>query len=149
MGTSVTVRSGEGYTQILEAGGHRIVVDEPIDFGGADLGPNPYELLLGALGGCTSITLLMYARRKGWPLERVEVRLMHERVHAKDCADCETATGKIDTIYKDIVLEGPLTDEQRLRLLEIAGKCPVNRTLQSEIKIRDRLVALGEPDAAG
>jgi putative redox protein len=141
MGTSVTVRSGDGFTHELTARGHRLVVDEPGGVCGADLGPNPYELLLGALGSCTSVTLLMYARRKGWPLERVEVRLSHDRVHADDCADCETKVGKVDTIDKEIVLEGPLTDEQRARLLDIAGKCPVHRTLASEIKIRDRLVA--------
>ena len=139
MATHVTVMSREGYTQEWVARDHRQVADEPVSLGGADLGPNPYELLLAALGSCTSVTLLMYARRKGWPLEAVEVRLSHDRVHAKDCADCETVVGKVDTISKEIVLRGPLDEEQRGRLLEIAGKCPVNRTLESEIEIRDRL----------
>ena len=107
--------------------------------GGRDLGPTPYELLLGALGACTAITVRLYAARKGWPLDDVVVTLAHDRVHAQDCADCETKTGLVDTIELDLVLVGALDTEQRARLLEIAGRCPVNRTLQSEIRIREKL----------
>ena len=132
----VTVHSGDRLTHDVEARSHRLTADEPIEAGGADLGMTPYELLLAALGSCTSMTLLMYSRRKGWALSTVVVTLRHERVHARDCEDCETVSGHIDTIYRVIKLEGELSDEQRSRLLEIAEKCPVHRTLQAEIKIR-------------
>jgi putative redox protein len=129
-----------GLRQDIEAGGHHLVSDEPLDLGGTDAGPTPYDLLVAALGSCTAITLLMYARHKGWPLEDVEVRLTHAKIHARDCADCETKEGRIDRIERQIVLQGALDQAQRARLLEIADRCPVHRTLTSEIEISTRLL---------
>jgi putative redox protein len=131
--TEVVVSSCGGLRQEVWAGRHTLTVDEPETLGGTDAGPNPYELLLAALGSCTSITLHMYAQRKQWPLELVEVRLRHHRVHAQDCADCEKREGYLDHIEKEIVVGGPLTDEQVQRLGEIAEKCPVNRTLRASV----------------
>ena len=137
----VVVRGGaQAFVQEVEAGGHRLVADEPAAVGGTDRGPTPYDLLLAALGSCTSMTLGMYARRKGLPLESVTVRLRHSKIHAADCADCETREGLLDQIERDLELVGDLDDEQRARLLEIADKCPVHRTLSSRIAIRTRLV---------
>jgi putative redox protein len=133
----VRVESHENLQQLVTAGRHQLWADEPVGAGGADAGPTPYEYLLAALGGCTSMTLLLYARRKNIPLEKVVVELDEARVHAQDCADCESKDGHITEIRRRIRLEGPLTDEQRARLMEIAAKCPVHRTLVSEIKIRD------------
>ena len=129
-----------GLRQEIEVGPHGFISDEPADLGGEDAGPTPYDLLLAALGSCTSMTLHLYARRKGWPLERVDVRLRHEKIHAADCADCEKREGKVDQIEREIVLGGSLDEAQRQKLLEIAEKCPVHRTLTSEIKIRTRLL---------
>ncbi len=131
--------AASGFVQEIEAGRHRVVADEPAAAGGTDRGPSPYELLLAALGACTSMTVAMYARRKQWPLERVVVRLEHARIHAEDCAECETKEGMLDRIEREITLSGPLSPEQRERLLEIANRCPVHRTLTSEIDIRTRL----------
>ena len=125
--------------QEVIAGPHRLVGDEPEGQGGHGAGPSPYDFLLAALGTCTSMTLTMYARRKEWPLEAVSVTLAHSRIHAADCAECETKDGHIDRIDREIALTGPLTGEQRARLLEIADRCPVHRTLTSEINIRTRL----------
>ena len=137
----VVVRgTATGMVQEIVAGSHPLLADEPVSAGGADAGPSPYELLLAALGACTSMTITMYARKKSWPLEAVTVRLRHSRIHAIDCAECETKEGLLDHIERDIQLTGTLTGEQRARLLEIAKKCPVNRTLQSEINIQTRLV---------
>jgi putative redox protein len=141
MSHPVKVESGEGFTHRWTARGHTLTADEPADVGGADAGPTPYELLLASLGACTSMTLLMYAKRKGWPLERVEVTLTHDRIHAKDCADCATEEGHISEIRREIHVFGPLGPEQHARLLQIAAMCPVHRTLTAEIKIRDTLVA--------
>jgi putative redox protein len=138
--TDVIVRSGAGLEQTIETRGHRLVADEPHEQGGADAGPSPYELLLAALGACTAMTLRMYAERKGWPLAAIQVRLRHERIHAEDCAHCETRTGYLDRIQKEILVEGDLTQEQLARLQEIARRCPVNQTLQREIVIEDSLV---------
>lgn len=129
-----------GFTQEILTGRHKLRADEPVSAGGTDAGPSPYEFLLAALGACTSITVGMYARRKAWPLEEVTVRLRHSKIHAEDCADCETKEGMLDRIERDIQFTGSLTDEQRSQLLEIANKCPVHRTLTSEIQIKTRLL---------
>ena len=124
------------YSSQIRTRGHVLVADEPEDLGGSDQGPTPYELLTGALGACTVITLRMYANRKEWPLEAVRVRLEHEKVHVDDC-DCETdRTGRIDMMTRAITLVGPLTGEQRARLIEIADKCPVHRTLSGQVVIK-------------
>src|SRR5688500_17605534 len=114
--TQVVVNSAGTLRQEVWAGKHTLIADEPVDAGGEDAGPNPYELLLAALGSCTSMTLLMYARRKGWPLEGVEVRLCHQRIHARDCAECERQEGYLDHVEKEIAVSGALTDEQVRRL---------------------------------
>lgn len=129
-----------GFAQQILAGSHALTADEPIHAGGTGIGPSPYELLLAALGACTSMTVGMYARRKAWPLESVTVRLRHSRVYAADCADCETKEPMLDRIERDLEFFGALTDEQRARLLEISNKCPVHRTLTSEIDIQTLLV---------
>jgi len=131
--------SAKGFAQEIVVGGHRLVADEPAEVGGTDTGPGPYDLLLAALGSCTSMTVALYARRKQWPLEAVRVRLRHSKIHAADCADCETKVGMLDRIERDVELVGSLDEEQRARLLEIADKCPVHQTLTSEIVIRTRL----------
>jgi len=140
MGTVIVRGSASGFAQEIETGRHRLIADEPVEAGGADAGPSPYELLLAALGACTSMTLSMYARRKQWPLEQVTVRLRHDKIHAQDCAECETKEGMLDRIEREISLAGPLDAEQRERLLAIANRCPVHRTLVSEVDIRTRLV---------
>lgn len=129
-----------GLAQEIRTGRHMLVADEPVALGGSGSGPTPYEFLLAALGSCTSMTVRMYAQRKRWPLKRVTVLLRHSRVHAQDCTDCETKAGMIDRIERDITLEGELTPEQRTRLMEIADKCPVHRTLTSEIGIKTRQI---------
>jgi uncharacterized OsmC-like protein len=136
---SVVVRgSAAGFAQEIHAGAHRLHADEPESAGGTDTGPSPYDLLLAALGACTSMTVAMYARRKAWPLEEVTVHLRHSRIHAADCAECETKEGMLDRIERDIHFAGLLTEEQRSKLLEIANKCPIHRTLTSEIDIETR-----------
>ncbi len=132
--------SAKGFAQEVTIGGHRLPADEPAAAGGTDTGPGPYDLLLAALGSCTSMTVGLYARRKQWPLEAVRVRLRHAKVHAADCEDCETRVGMLDRIERDLEFAGPLDAEQRARLLDIANKCPVHRTLTSEIAIRTRLL---------
>jgi uncharacterized OsmC-like protein len=134
----VVVTEIAGFAQAISARRHRLTADEPAAVGGTDTGPNPYELLLAALGACTSMTLRHYALRKGLPLESIRVRLRHAKVHALDCAECETREGKIDRIERIIEVLGDLTAEQRARLLEIADKCPVHRTLESEIDVPTR-----------
>jgi uncharacterized OsmC-like protein len=140
MGEVVVHGSAAGFAQKIVAGQHHLTSDEPVADGGTHSGPSPYELLLSALGSCTSMTLGIYARRKGWPLESVTVHLRHSRIHAIDCAECETKEGMLDRIELDIELEGTLTAEQRAKLLEIADKCPVHRTLVSEINIQTCLL---------
>jgi putative redox protein len=137
---SVTVTgTAVGFVQDIVAGQHLFTADEPVAVGGSDRGPSPYDLLLAALGSCTSMTLAMYARRKQWPLRSVRVTLRHSRIHAQDCADCETTEGKITLIERELELDGDLDDDQRARLAEIADKCPVAKTLKGEIKIVGRL----------
>ena len=135
----VVAGPASGFRQQIEVGPHRLLSDEPVALGGTDAGPTPYDLLAAALGACISMTVSMVARRKGWPLEAVRVRLRHGKIHAADCADCETRVGKVDQIECELELTGALDDAQRARLFEIAGKCPVHRTLTSEIDLRVQL----------
>jgi uncharacterized OsmC-like protein len=136
----VVVRGGaDGYGQEITAGRHRLIADEPVSSGGPDGGPPPYDLLMAAFGACTSMTIALYARRMSWPLEGVTVRLRHLRIHAEDCAECETKQGLLDQIERGITIAGDLTPEQQAKALAIADKCPVHRTLTSEIQIRTRL----------
>src|SRR3569832_1784344 len=118
--------SAKGFAQEITVAGHRLVVDEPTTFGGTDTGPSPYDLLASALGACTSMTVSLYARRKQWPLEAVTVRLRHTKIHAVDCTECDTKSGMLDGIERDVELHGDLTEEQRAQLLEMANKCPVH-----------------------
>lgn len=135
----VVVRgNASGFAQTITVANHRLTADEPVGVGGTDTGPGPYDLLLAALGACTSMTVALYARRKQWPLEAVTVRLRHSKIHAEDCKDCETKNGMLDQIEREVELQGLLDDTQRSKLLEIADKCPVHRTLTSEIVIRNR-----------
>lgn len=140
-GAVVVSETGMGpFQQAIAIGPHRLIGDEPASVGGQGTGPNPYDLLLAALGTCTSMTMRMYANHKGLPLDQVEVVLHHAKIYAEDCADCETDSGKVDEITRDIRLSGDLTDAQRTRLMEIADKCPVHRTLHGEVKVRSHLI---------
>lgn len=135
---TVLVRETHGgkFQQEILSGSHRMLADEPIKLGGLDSGPGPYDFLLAGLGACTSMTIRLYADFKKLPLDRVSVRLAHNKIHAEDCENCETKEGMVDRIDRTITLEGALDEEQRKRLMEIADKCPVHRTLESEIDIR-------------
>ena len=134
---TVESQSGRAFATTVTGAGHTFVADEPVDFGGDDLGPTPYELLLAALGSCTAMTLAIYARRKGWPLDGVTIRLTHDRVHEADSERSEQPGARIDRITRQIALAGPLDEAQRARLLEIAAKCPVHRTLAGGVRIVD------------
>lgn len=135
--TKVKIASvGRGFEHRIETRGQVWASDEPIEAGGTDKGPTPYELLLSALGSCSAITMRMYAKRKDWPLEDVEVDVRLDRVHAKDCEDCDQESGMADVFRKEIVLSGPLDDQQRKRLIEIGDRCPVHRALSGGVKIR-------------
>jgi len=135
----VVTHTEETYRTEIAAGRHPLVADEPESVGGTDAGPTPYDYLLAALGSCTGMTLRMYADRKDWPLDEATVRLSHEKVHAEDCDQCDTDEGKVDRIVREIELTGDLSPDQRDRLLEIANKCPVHRTLHSEIDVQSSL----------
>ena len=134
---SVVVRETRGgkFQQTVSVGPHRLSADEPIAAGGEDTGLAPYDFLLAGLGACTSMTMRLYAERKSLPLERVTVTLRHSKIHAQDCAECETREGMLDRIERVITMQGALDGEQRRKLMEIADKCPVHRTLTSEVHI--------------
>ena len=131
--------AADGFVQEIIAGPHHLRSDEPTSVGGTETGATPYDLLLAALGSCTSMTMAMYARRKKWPLERVTVRLRHSRVHAEDCAVCETQNARMTVIDREISVDGLLDKDQRARLLAIANRCPVHLTLSARIDIRTKL----------
>jgi putative redox protein len=136
----VVARTGaSGYRTEVLANGHSCVADEPESVGGTNTGPSPYELLAAALGACTTMTLRMYADRKDWPLQAVQARLEHSKVHCDDCADADNRRSRIDHFSREITVEGPLDDEQRQRLLQIADRCPVHRTLHSDVKVTTTL----------
>jgi putative redox protein len=140
--------AGDGaFTQRIRVGGHTLTSDEPAAAGGDDLGPTPYDLLLAALGACTSMTVRMYAQRKNWPLRSTTVTLTHSKIHAADCESCETTSGRVDHIVREVRFDGDLDAAQRARLLEIADKCPVHRTLHSEVVVQT-VTAEPEPDLA-
>ena len=140
MGT-VIVRSSAGLRQEITAGRHALVADEPAAAGGEDAGPDPYALLLAALGACTAMTLKMYAARKRWPLLGVTVELTHSRVHAEDCVGCEDAAAKVDRVARTIRVSGPLDAAQVARLGEIARRCPVHKTLTAGVEVEDAVSA--------
>jgi len=136
----VVVRGGpSGLRQEIQAGAQKWVADEPTSVGGTGAGPTPYDLLLGALGACTSMTLRLYADRHKWPLEGVTVRLRHSRVHRDDCVNCETKDALIERVERTLELKGALTDEQRARLLEMAERCPVHQTLKHNLEVHTQL----------
>ena len=128
--------SADSFKQEITARKHRLVADEPVSAGGGDAGPDPYDYLLASLAVCTSMTVGLYARRKKFPLEKIKVSLWHSRIYAIDCEECETKEGMLDRIDVEIELTGSVNEAQRAKLMEIAAKCPVHRTLTSEINIR-------------
>jgi uncharacterized OsmC-like protein len=130
--------TGESFLQEITVGKHHFKADEPASVGGTESAPDPYDYLLAALGACTSMTIGWYARQKKIPLQDVAVSLRHSRIHARDCEECETKSGMLDRIDVEVKLTGPLSPEQRAKLIEVAGRCPVHRTLASEINIRTR-----------
>lgn len=140
MAAPVIVRSPAPFRSEVEAGPHRWVLDEPETAGGSNEGPTPYDMLAAALGGCTAMTLHFYARRETLPLENVAVKVTHDRQYVKDCADCESTAGFIHRFKVEIELTGPLSEEQREKLLLVARRCPVAKTLQNEIKVDEVLV---------
>ncbi len=137
----VSETRGGHLVQRIRAGRHLLVADEPTAVGGEDAGPGPYEYLLAALGACTSMTMRLYAERKGIRADRFSIRLSHRRIYAEDCADCDTKDGNIGEITRDITIAGDVTEAERAKLMEIADRCPVHQTLTHEIKIRSGLVS--------
>ena len=144
-GVRVAGRTADNFLCSVQAGSHHLIADEPADHGGGGLGPDPYQFLATALGACTVMTLNMYARHKKLPVTRVSCDVRHRKMHAKDCEDCETKEGHISELSRSIAIEGELDEAQRRRMLEIANRCPVHRTLEGEIKIRSQLA---EPDGS-
>ncbi len=141
-GELVVYEAGTGrFAQIVDDGRHRLRADEPENFGGDDTGPSPYAYLAAALGACTSMTMRMYADRKQWPVERIAVRVRHRKVHVEDCEECEEKDGKIDQLERELQIDGDLSEEQRARLMEIADRCPVHKTLEHHNQILTRLRA--------
>lgn len=138
---TVVVRdAGPGvFDTRVTAGRHEFAADEPVEAGGSDAGPTPYDLLLAALGSCTVMTLRVYAQRRGYPLQGVTVTLDHDRIHAQDCADCDTSEGYLDRIRRSVTLAGDLSEDQRRDLLRVAERCPVHRTLRSEVVLEPAL----------
>jgi len=137
----VVVRGGvDSFKQEITAGKHHLVADEPTSVGGGDGGPDPYDYLLASLGVCTSMTIGFYARRNHLPLDKIMVSLWHSRIHATDCEECETKEGMLDRIDVEVELTGSLSAEQHAKLMDVAAKCPVHRTLTSEVNIRLRAV---------
>jgi putative redox protein len=143
-GRSFTRTGADGYLTEIRAGGHALLADEPLSVGGTGRGPTPYDLLAASLGACTSMTLRMYASRKGWPLEEATVRLTHEKIHVQDEEACANREARMDVLEREITLEGPLDSDQSARLLEIADRCPVHRTLSAGVVIKTRAAELPE-----
>lgn len=135
----VLVKYLKNLQQEANMGEHRLIIDEPQEFGGDGKGPNPYDLLLASLGGCTAMTIISYAKRKEIPLEGLQIRVAHEKIYAQDCEECVTKEGRLDQIIRTIYLQGPLTPEQKEALLDVAKRCPVHRTLVSENRVVDKL----------
>jgi len=135
----VNVKFQKNLQHEARIGDKVLILDEPKDVGGDDKGPSPYDTMLAALGACTSMTMLMYARKKGWEIDNIEIELAHEKIHAEDCETCETRFGKLDKITRNIRVRGNISREQLGRLLEIAEKCPVHRTLTQENLIADNI----------
>ncbi len=135
-----TLDKEEAFTTKMKVGNHYMTADEPTSFGGNDFGPSPYEYVSAGLAACTAMTIQMYARRRGWDVENVEVHTSYGKQHAIDCEDCENAAAKIDTFERDIKLTGPLDEKQKERLLQIANKCPVHKTLHSEVNVKTQLI---------
>ena len=140
---TIVAHSESGLRTVIHMRGHSIVADEPVLKGGTDEGPMPYDLLTGALGACIAMTARLYADRKGWPLEGITVRLRHSKVYEKDCEDCDKAPVGVDQIEREIELHGPLTDEQRARILTIADRCPVKQTFERGIRIAPMTASAG------
>lgn len=140
--------TGQGFLTAMNADGHHLIADEPLSYGGTDLGPSPYELLSAALACCTAMTLNMYARHKKLPVKSVTVETWHQKIHARDCANCETTVAKIDQFDRRIHIDGELSLDQRERMLEIADRCPVHQTLHREVKIVSRLMVSGSNESA-
>lgn len=138
--TRVSEADSRSFTQDISAAGHHLIADEPAGYGGDFLGPTPYQLVAAGLGACTSMTIRMYARQKKIPLEHVQVDVSHDKIHAQDCASCNTVNGKVDRFERRITLTGVLTYEERNRLLEIADRCPVHKTLEGDIEIVTELI---------